>query len=62
MDKNSTARAYGVIYTVSALSSVIGPFLYGIMADYFGLDLALWFLVGLALVAIPPGLSLNKLC
>lgn len=60
VDKNSTARAYGVIYTVSALSSVIGPFLYGIMADYFGLDLALWVLVGLALVAIPPGLSLNK--
>ena len=47
------ARGYSLIYSLSGLSGVTGPFLFGAIADARGLSLAVVGLVALALLTLP---------
>ncbi len=53
------SRGFSLIYAVSGLSSVLGPVLFGLLADIGGLSLTLNGMAMLALLAIPPALSLK---
>jgi MFS family permease len=52
VDHDRQSRGYALIYTVSSISSVVGPLLLGVVADYAGLDLAMWLLALIALAAL----------
>ena len=53
IEQDRQSRGYALIYTFSSVSSVAGPFLLGLMADYAGLEAAIWGMALLALMSIP---------
>ena len=47
------SRGYALIYTSGSCASVVGPFLFGLIADDVGLLAAFWLLVVLTVLSIP---------
>ena len=60
VDQDRQSRGYALIYTVSGISTVCGPLLFGIIADSHGLESAIWILVGVATLTIPLGWVLSR--
>ena len=54
------SRGYAIIYTLSALSAVIGPIVFGWLADLYGVDLALLILALLTCLTFFSGRVLRK--
>lgn len=53
------ARGFAAIYTVSSLSAIAGPSVFGLLGDHFGLDQAILAMAIVSLLAIPPSLMLD---
>ncbi len=53
------SRGFAMIYTVSSLSAIIGPTVFGVLSDHAGLDTALLTMAIVSLLAIPPSLLLK---
>jgi MFS family permease len=53
------SRGFALIYAVSGISAVFGPVLFGLLADSHGLAVTLTAMAVLALLAIPPALTLK---
>ena len=53
VEHDKQSRGYSLIYTLSSISSVVGPLLLGVAADYVGLDMAMWLLALVALATLP---------
>jgi len=58
-DPARQSRGFALIYAVSGLSSVLGPVLFGLIADRGGLTQTLAGMAIVALLAIPPALTLR---
>ena len=50
VDKQS--RGYALIYSFSSISSVVGPFILGMLADFTDLYAVIWVLIGVTFVSI----------
>ncbi|MEM7427116.1 MAG: MFS transporter [Pseudomonadota bacterium] len=48
------SRGFALIYTVSSLSAIAGPTIFGVLGDRFGLDAAMLAMALVSLLAIPP--------
>ncbi len=58
-DPARQSRGFALIYAVSGISAVFGPVLFGVLADSHGLAVTLTAMAVLALLAIPPALTLK---
>ena len=47
------SRGFALIYSFSGIATVVGPFAFGLLADFSGLDMVLWMLCVLAGLSIP---------
>ena len=52
------SRGFAMIYSVSGLSAIAGPIVFGLLSDHSGLDAALLAMAFISLLAIPPSLLL----
>jgi len=59
IDIKRQSRGYALIYTLASASSVAGPFLFGFIADAYGLNVALVLLAAVAMVTIPSSFVLR---
>ena len=57
-DKHS--RGFALIYSVSGISSIIGPIAFGVISDIAGLNTSMAVMAGIALLAIIPSLFLRS--
>ncbi len=57
--RDKIARAFGLFYTMVSAGTAVAPFLYGYLADRFGLDRAIYILAAGALCVLPMALSLK---
>lgn len=48
------ARGYALLYASGAFAAAGGPFLFGLVADGYGIETAFYFMAGAALLAAPP--------
>jgi len=48
------ARGYALLYSSSSFSSVAGPLVFGLAADTFGIEVAIYTMAIVALLAVPP--------
>jgi MFS transporter, FSR family, fosmidomycin resistance protein len=48
------ARGYALLYSSSSFSSVAGPLIFGLIADAFGIQMAMYAMAIVALLAVPP--------
>ena len=55
---NRQSRGFAMIYTVSSLSAIAGPVVFGVLSDHSGLDAAMLAMALVSLLAIPPSLLL----
>ena len=53
------ARGYALIYSVASTGVVIGPFIFGVVADQFGLVSMLWMLVACVALSLPSSVVLS---
>ena len=59
IERDRQTRGYALIYTVANGASVGGPFVFGMIADWQGIDAALWVLAALAAMTVPLSLVLS---
>lgn len=48
------ARGYALLYSSGAFAAAGGPFIFGLLADGFGIEMAFYAMAGAALLAAPP--------
>ena len=48
------ARGYALLYSSSSLSSVAGPLVFGLVADVYGIEISIYTMAIVALLAVPP--------
>ena len=60
IDIKRQSRGYALIYTLSSVASVAGPFLFGFIADAYGLNVSLLLLAAVAVVTIPSSFVLRR--
>ena len=60
IDLKRQSRGYALIYTLSSASNVAGPFLFGFIADAYGLNNSLILLAIVALITIPSSFVLRQ--
>ncbi len=53
------SRGFALIYTLANGASVVGPLVFGLIADYSSLDVAMWVLFGITAMTLPLGLALG---
>ncbi len=58
IDQGRQSRGFALIYSVSTAASVVGTFVFGLIADHEGLTTALWILALVVVVTLPFGLTL----
>ena len=58
--RNRQSRGYAIIYTLSSLSAVVGPVVFGAIADLYGIDPALVILALLTSLTLISGKALQK--
>lgn len=54
------SRGFAMIYSVSSLSAIAGPVIFGFISDYAGLNSAMLAMAAVSLLAIPPSLLLRS--
>ncbi|NNF78677.1 MAG: MFS transporter, partial [Rhizobiales bacterium] len=59
ISSNRQSRGFAMIYTVSSLSAIAGPTVFGLLSDYSGLGTAMLAMAAVSLLAIPPSLLLK---
>ncbi len=59
ISSNRQSRGFAMIYTVSSLSAIVGPTVFGVLSDYSGLGTAMLAMAAISLLAIPPSLLLK---
>ncbi|MCP5082131.1 MAG: MFS transporter [Alphaproteobacteria bacterium] len=59
ISSNRQSRGFAMIYTVSSLSAIVGPTVFGVLSDYSGLGTAMLAMAAVSLLAIPPSLLLK---
>lgn len=52
------SRGFAMIYSISSLSAIAGPVVFGLLSDHSGLNSALLAMAAVSLLAIPPSLYL----
>lgn len=52
--RDRVSRGFAAIYTVSSLSALVGPISFGFLSDYYGIDIAMYTMATVSLLAIPP--------
>jgi len=60
IDIKRQSRGYALIYTLASASSVAGPFLFGFIADAYGLNVSLILLAMIAATTIPSSFVLRQ--
>ncbi len=58
--RDRQSRGYAIIYTLSSLSAVVGPVVFGGLADLYGVDLSLLMLAVLTSLTLFSGKVLMK--
>jgi len=58
--RDRQSRGYAIIYTLSSLSAVVGPVMFGVVADLYGVDLSLLILAVLTTLTLFSGKVLIK--
>ena len=53
------SRGFALIYTVSAMSGLLGPIFFGLLSDIFGIEVTMFAMATVSLLAIPPILLLR---
>ena len=48
------ARGYAIMYSSTSFAAALGPWIFGIVGDRYGIDVALWAMAVVALLAVPP--------
>ncbi len=61
IESNRQSRGFAMIYTVSSLSAIAGPVVFGFLSDHAGLDTAMMAMAAASLLAIAPSLLLRTL-
>lgn len=59
IESNRQSRGFAMIYTVSSLSAIAGPVVFGFLSDHAGLDTAMMAMAVISLLAIAPSLLLR---
>jgi FSR family fosmidomycin resistance protein-like MFS transporter len=54
IDDRKMARGYALLYSSGTFAAAVGPLTMGIIADKFGLEIAIYFIAFIAILAIPP--------
>ena len=54
------SRGFSLIYTVSSFSGLVGPIAFGLISDYFAINIALVVMAVMCIISIPPILMLRK--
>lgn len=54
IDARRMARGYALLYSAGTLASAIGPLSIGVVADLQGIDVAIYLIAAVTLLAIPP--------
>ncbi len=60
IQSNRQSRGFAMIYTVSSLSAIVGPTVFGVLSDHSGLSMAMLAMAIVSLLAIPPSLLLKS--
>lgn len=60
IQRGRQSRGYALIYTLSSLSAVIGPLVFGALADLYGLGMSLIILAGLTSLTLVTSKVLNR--
>jgi FSR family fosmidomycin resistance protein-like MFS transporter len=60
IQRDRQSRGYAIIYTLSSLSAVVGPIVFGGLADLYGVELSLVLLAVLTAVTLLSGKVLHK--
>jgi MFS family permease len=60
IDPRRMARGYALLYSVGTFASAVGPFVTGIVADGLGIEIAMYCVAAIALLAVPPIFILPK--
>ena len=55
-----TSRGFALIYSLSGLSGVAGPVLFGVIGDAHGLEAAMGAMIAITLLAVPPVLWMRR--
>ena len=53
------ARGYALLYSSSSFSSVAGPLVFGLIADQFGIETAIYAMALVAILSVPPIIFLH---
>ena len=53
------SRGFAAIYTVSSLSALVGPICFGLLSDHYGINIAMYTMAFVSIMAIPPILMLK---
>jgi MFS family permease len=59
VDQDRLPRAFGVIYTVSAVAGIIAPLVYGLAGDLYGIEIALAIMAAAILLTLPLAILLK---
>lgn len=60
IQSNRQSRGFAMIYTVSSLSAIVGPTVFGLLSDHSGLSMAMFAMAIVSLLAVPPSLLLKS--
>ena len=60
VEPDKLSRAFGLVYTVSAVSGIIGPLVYGLLGDAIGVEKALFIAGGVVLLTLPLAMVLRS--
>lgn len=60
VDGDRSSRAFAVIYSVSSLSAIVGPVVFGLVGDHFGLAMTMSAMAAVSLLAAPLILVLRR--
>jgi MFS-type transporter involved in bile tolerance (Atg22 family) len=54
IDDRKMARGYALLYSSGTFAAAVGPLTMGMIADKFGLEIAIYFIAFIAMLSIPP--------
>jgi MFS family permease len=60
IDPRRMARGYALLYSVGTFASAVGPLAIGIVADMFGIEIAMYIIAIIAMLAVPPIFALRE--
>ena len=60
IQRDRQSRGFAIIYTLSSLSAVVGPIAFGVLADFYGVELSMVILAALTMLTLLSGKVLRK--